>query len=69
MVTSVTIRRLKRFNEETFELGEAVVLAGPNNSGKTTLLQAVATWQLGLRHWLSRRSRARQAPAQGREWC
>lgn len=67
MVTSVTIRRLKRFNDETFELGEAVVLAGPNNSGKTTLLQAIATWPLGLRHWLSRRSPGKtSARARGR---
>ncbi|MDX6369182.1 MAG: hypothetical protein QOG93_684 [Gaiellaceae bacterium] len=55
MVTSVTIRRFKRFADETFVLDEAVVLAGPNNSGKTTLLQAVATWQLALAHWLTKR--------------
>ena len=28
-----------------------VVLAGPNNTGKTTLLQAIAAWQLGFQQW------------------
>ncbi len=55
MITSVTVRRFKRFSDETFDLGESVVLAGPNNSGKTTMLQAIATWQVALRHWLSKR--------------
>lgn len=59
MVTAVTVRRLKTFREERFELGESIVLAGPNNAGKTTLLQAIATWQVGLRHWQSRRRRGR----------
>lgn len=55
MVTKVTIRRLKRFTDESFSLGESMILAGPNNAGKTTLLQAIATFQLGLQHWLARR--------------
>ncbi|MCW2952021.1 MAG: hypothetical protein JWQ48_1191 [Conexibacter sp.] len=55
MISSVTVRRFKSFADETIELDEAVVLAGPNNSGKTTLLQAIATWQLALSHWLTKR--------------
>ncbi len=31
------------------------MLAGPNNSGKTTLLQAVALWKLGLERWTAQR--------------
>jgi len=55
MITSVTVRRFKSFGDETIELDEAVVLAGPNNSGKTTLLQAIATWHAALQQWLTRR--------------
>ena len=52
MIQSVTIRRFKRFGELTFQLnGRHVVLAGPNNMGKTTILQAVAAWSLALTRW------------------
>jgi hypothetical protein len=53
MISKVRISRFKRFDDETFDLsGDAVVLAGPNNSGKTTLLHAISAWNLALRRWL-----------------
>jgi len=52
MIQKVTIRRFKRFEELTFELnGNHVVLAGPNNMGKTTILQAIASWTLAFNRW------------------
>lgn len=39
------------------ELGKTVVFVGPNNSGKTTALQALALWEIGLRKWLEKRSK------------
>ena len=48
MIRRVSIKNFKRFREEEFELADTVVLAGPNNAGKSTLLQAVATWKLGI---------------------
>jgi energy-coupling factor transporter ATP-binding protein EcfA2 len=32
-----------------------VVLVGPNNSGKTTALQALALWDIGVRQWNAKR--------------
>ncbi len=32
---------------------DLVVLAGPNNAGKSTLLQGIATWKFGLERWMS----------------
>jgi ABC-type lipoprotein export system ATPase subunit len=55
MLTSIRIRNFKRFADVKFELGKAVVLIGPNNSGKTTVLQALALWETGLRQWNSKR--------------
>lgn len=55
MLKRVTIRNFKRFAEESFDLADAVVLAGPNNSGKSTLLQAIVTWKFGLDRWQDRR--------------
>src|SRR2546421_11570112 len=51
MISRVTIRNFKRFREVTFELPGNIVLAGPNNTGKTTVLQAIAAWGLALNRW------------------
>ena len=51
MIHGIRIRGLKRFDEVEFRLPGHVVLAGPNNTGKTTVLQAVASWSLALQRW------------------
>ncbi len=51
MIRTVTIRRFKRFEQETLDVSGHVILAGPNNCGKTTVLQAIAAWSLGLKRW------------------
>ena len=44
MIRRAFVRRFKKFEKQKFELKERILIAGPNNSGKTTLLQALATW-------------------------
>ena len=51
MIHTVRIRGFKRFDEVEFRLPGHLVLAGPNNTGKTTVLQAIASWSLALRRW------------------
>jgi ABC-type lipoprotein export system ATPase subunit len=55
MLTKLRIRNFKRFADIEVELGKAVVLIGPNNSGKTTALQALTLWDIGMRQWLAAR--------------
>jgi predicted ATPase len=59
MITQLTIRNFKRFEKADIELGAPVVFVGPNNSGKTTALQALALWELGMRRWLEKRGTAK----------
>ena len=54
MLTSITVRNFKQFEDVSVELDDVVVLVGPNDSGKTTALQALALWELGLRRWRDR---------------
>lgn len=61
MLTRLTVRNFKRFQDAEIELGNPVVFIGPNDSGKTTALQALALWDLGLRRWKEKRSE-KQAP-------
>jgi predicted ATPase len=51
VIRRLAIRRFKRFDNVEFALPGHVVLAGPNNSGKTTVLQAIAAWSLALDRW------------------
>ncbi len=51
MLTKITIRNFKKFDKVEIELGNSVVFIGPNNSGKTTALQALALWSIGVKRW------------------
>ena len=51
MIRRVIIDGFKRFDHVEFVLPGHIVVAGPNNSGKTTLLQAIAAWNLSLTRW------------------
>ncbi|MCL4203314.1 MAG: AAA family ATPase [Pirellulaceae bacterium] len=51
MIREVTIRRFKQFEDVTFTFSGPVVLAGQNNSGKTTVLQALSAWALAYEQW------------------
>ena len=61
MLTRLAVRNFKRFGDAEIELGSPVVLIGPNNSGKTSAMQALALWDIGLRRWNERRA-GRSAP-------
>ncbi|MBL8132895.1 MAG: AAA family ATPase [Anaerolineae bacterium] len=47
MLTKLRIQNFKQFDDVEIELGPITVFAGPNNSGKTTALQALALWIYG----------------------
>ena len=55
MLTRLRLRNFKRFDNVDIELGKAVVLVGPNDSGKTTALQGLALWDIGVRRWNEKR--------------
>ncbi|MEI9476584.1 MAG: AAA family ATPase [Deltaproteobacteria bacterium] len=55
MLTKLTVRNFKRFGRVEIELDNPVVFIGPNNSGKTSALQALALWQVGVNRWNEKR--------------
>jgi predicted ATPase len=66
MIKQVKIKYFKRFEEESFEMSDSIILAGPNNTGKSTLLQAISVWYLVLKKWLSERGPESGSKAQKR---
>ena len=54
MLTSISVRNFKQFENIKLDLDDVVVFVGPNDSGKTTALQALSLWELGLRRWYER---------------
>lgn len=51
MITEVVIKNFKRLDDVSIPLSSSVVFVGPNNSGKTSALQAISLWYYGLRKW------------------
>jgi len=48
MITRVTINNFKKLDKITFPLSQSVVIIGPNNSGKSTIFQALCLWEIGV---------------------
>ena len=59
MLTKLTIRNFKRFGNIEVELGNPVVFIGQNNSGKTSAMQALALWSIGVKRWNAKRGGAK----------
>ena len=64
LISYVKISNFKGFGENiTIDFSQPSVLIGSNNSGKTTVLQALAMWNMGLKTWFqekgSRKSKSK----------
>ena len=44
MINRVVVNHFKKFARQEFDIPRHLVVVGPNNSGKTTLLQAISAW-------------------------
>jgi len=45
MIEKLTLQNFKNVGEQIYEFGQFDLVVGPNNSGKSTILQALAIWQ------------------------
>lgn len=65
MITKFIISNFKRLDDVAVELGNSVVFIGPNNSGKTSALQAIALWDVGWRRWAEKRDASSASERKG----
>lgn len=52
MIRKLEVRNFKRFRDATFEFDDQIIIVGPNNCGKTTVLQAIALWSEAWHQWI-----------------
>ena len=52
MINRVVIKHFKKFAHQEFDIPRHLVVVGPNNSGKTTLLQAIGAWAEFAYNWV-----------------
>ena len=65
MIRKLEVQNFKKFKVANFEFDRHVVVVGPNNCGKTTLLQAVAVWNEVRDRWMSDGSRVHTRTQEG----
>jgi predicted ATPase len=53
MITNIAIENFKKLENISFPISSSVVLIGPNNSGKSTLFQALCLWEIGVRNYIA----------------
>ena len=56
----IEIENFKTFGEKVrIDLGHPAVLIGPNNAGKTSVIQALALWNRGIKAWYDKKGQPR----------
>ncbi|MCC5790414.1 MAG: ATP-binding protein [Opitutales bacterium] len=67
MITKISTQFFKRFGSQDFSLTPLTLLAGPNNSGKSTLLQAAMVWNLAMQKWWEKKGPGSRSKAKDRQ--
>jgi AAA15 family ATPase/GTPase len=52
MITRVIINNFKKLENVEFPISQSLVIIGPNNSGKSTIFQALCLWEIGVTNYL-----------------
>lgn len=52
MITRVLINNFKKLENVEFPLSQSLVIIGPNNSGKSTIFQALCLWEIGVTNYI-----------------
>jgi ABC-type Mn2+/Zn2+ transport system ATPase subunit len=61
LIRYVEIENFKVFADKLhIDLGHPAVVIGPNNAGKTSVIQALALWSQGVKAWYERKGQPRQ---------
>lgn len=55
MLTKLIVRNFKCLEDVEIDLASPVLFVGPNNSGKTSAMQALSLWSLGVKRWSEKR--------------
>ena len=61
MIEKLRIKNFKQIQDETIHLTSAVVFIGPNNGGKTTILQAISLFGMAIKVWGEKRENKKVA--------
>lgn len=60
IIRYISMENFKSFdNLNDLKLAQPSVIIGPNNSGKTTILQALALWNQGIKNWYQEKKNSR----------
>lgn len=52
MLTKVQIKNFKKLESISISLASSVVIIGPNNSGKSSIFQALCLWEIGVKNFI-----------------
>ncbi len=67
LINYVKISNFKGFGENVIiDFSQPSVLIGPNNSGKTTVLQALAMWSIGIKTWFREKGTGKSKSKMGK---
>ena len=53
MLTNIRIENFKKLESVSIPLSSSVVIIGPNNSGKSTIFQALCLWEIGVKSYIT----------------
>lgn len=53
MIKRISINNFKKLENVSFSISQSVVIIGPNNSGKSTIFQALCLWEIGVTNYLA----------------